>query len=285
MSRVTELFLPFASSLQAAEAGLFISRGRGRHVDRIAPHFDLIFVREGLLEVYEEERLFRVGAGETLLLWPERHHWGAARYLPGVAFYWIHFTLTQIPLTQTPTEARTDTEARTEMSLPQQMRVSRPQRLEQLFDQYLEDSQRGYFHAAQANTLLQLILLEIAAPHPPEPEMRADPLAVRALSYIHAHFTFPLNASEVARQACCNPDYLARLFRDAYGMTMTQAIHQRRLTAAKRLLVGTDKNIDEIAREVGFADAGYFGRLFKRREGITAFDYRRKHARTYIMTE
>ena len=274
MSRVTELFLPFASPLQAAEAGLFISRGRGRHVDRIAPHFDLIFVREGLLEVYEEDRLFRVGAGETLLLWPERHHWGAARYLPGVAFYWIHFTLTQM-----------SEETGKAMTMPQQMRVSRPYRLEQLFDQYLEDSQRGYFHAAQANTLLQLILLEIAAPHPPEPEKLADPLAVRALSYIQAHFTFPLNASEVARQANCNPDYLARLFREAYSMTLTQSIHQHRLTAAKRMLVGTDKNIDEIAREVGFADAGYFGRLFKRLEGMTAFAYRRQYARTYIMTE
>jgi AraC-like DNA-binding protein len=274
MNKATELSLRFTSSIQASAAGLFISRGRGRHVDRIADFFDLIFVRAGMLEIYEEERLFRVGAGETLLLWPERHHRGAARYLPGVAFYWIHFTI----------DAAQD-EPLPAMTMPQQVRVSRPLRLEQLFDQYLEDSQRGYFHVAQANTLLQLILLEIAAPHPPEPEKLADPLAVRALSYIQAHFTSPLNASEVARQANCNPDYLARLFREAYGMTMTQAIHQYRLATAKRMLVGTDKNIDEIAREVGFADAGYFGRLFKRLEGITAFDYRRKHARTYIMTE
>ena len=275
-SQTSRLPLTFSSAFQAGDAGLFISRGRGRHVDRVAPHFDLIFVREGRLEVYEEERLFHINAGETLLLWPHRHHWGAARYLPGVTFYWIHFTLH---------ETIGDHIAFAEMKLAQQMHISRPERLAQLFDQYLEDSQRGYFNAAQANTLLQLILLEIAAPHPPEPEIKADPLAVRALSYIRAHHGLPLNASEVANQANCNADYLARLFREAYGMTMTQYIHQCRLNAAKNMLLGTDKNIDEIAREVGFADAGYFGRLFKRTEGMTAFAYRRKYARTYIMTE
>ena len=271
-----ELSLSFHSTVQAGEAGLFISRGRGRHIDRVAPHFDLIFVQKGILAVYEEEHLFQVSAGETLLLWPERHHRGAARYLPGLEFYWIHFT------TAGTDHERAESET---IGVRQQMRVSRPERLAQLFDQYLEDSQRGYFHAAHANTLLQLILLEIAAPHPPKPEKIADPLAVRALSFIRAHYGLPLNASEVARQANCNADYLARLFREAYGMTLTQSIHQHRLSAAKHMLVGTDRNIDEIARAVGFADSGYFGRLFKRMEGVTAFEYRRRHARIYIMTE
>lgn len=276
LSKSALFSLSFPSAIHAGEAGLFISRGRGRHVDRVASHFDLIFVREGYLEVYEEDRLFHVEAGETLLLWPHRHHWGAARYLPGVAFYWIHFTRA---------ESLGQGSAGSAIELPQQVRVIRPERLAPLFDHYLEDSQRGYFHAAQADTLLQMILLEIAGPHPPEPETKADPLAVRALSFIKAHHTFPLNASEVAKQVNCNADYLARLFREAYGMTLTQYIHQCRLNGAKSMLVGTDKNIDEIARDSGFTDAGYFGRIFKRAEGMTAFAYRRKYARTYIMTE
>jgi AraC-like DNA-binding protein len=277
MDRATELPFFFFPTVRAGDAGLFISRGRGRHVDRIAPFFDLIFVRQGRLEVQEEDRPFRVDAGETLLLWPHRHHWGTARYLPGLEFYWVHFVTAPLP----PGLADGAAHGR----LAQQARVGRPDRLALLFDHYLEDSQRGHFQAAQADALLHLILLEVAAPPPPAAPGEADPLAVRAFSYIRMNHRLPLTASRVAQEVGCNPDYLARLFRASYGMTLTQCIHGQRLDAAKRRLVGTDKNIAEIAREVGFADVGYFGRVFKRAEKMTALAYRRRHTRAYVHTE
>lgn len=51
-------------------AGLFIS---GVLVAiRRDGHWELIFVEKGILTIREENQIFRVNAGESLLLWPQR---------------------------------------------------------------------------------------------------------------------------------------------------------------------------------------------------------------------
>lgn len=51
-------------------AGLFISRGVGRHPARKLSSWEIIFVEKGTLTIQEENTLFEVNAGESLLLWP-----------------------------------------------------------------------------------------------------------------------------------------------------------------------------------------------------------------------
>jgi len=48
-----------------------------------------------------------------------------------------------------------------------------------------------------------------------------------------------------------------------------------RLEAAKRLLEAGQLPVDEISAEVGYEDASFFRRLFKRRTGLTPSQYRR----------
>ena len=45
---------------------------------------------------------------------------------------------------------------------------------------------------------------------------------------------------------------------------------------AKRLLHFSTLSVKEIAFQLGFADFGYFGRLFKRHTGITPTEYRQR---------
>jgi len=47
---------------------------------------------------------------------------------------------------------------------------------------------------------------------------------------------------------------------------------------AKELLVSTDKRIREISKFVGFDNPKQFGKVFRESEGITAMEYRQKHA-------
>jgi hypothetical protein len=78
--------------VRAHNGGLFISRGQGTHPHRVIGSWELIFVREGVLMVEEEEKRFEVGAGESLLLWPGRRHRATGDYPPDLSFYWIHFS-------------------------------------------------------------------------------------------------------------------------------------------------------------------------------------------------
>jgi transcriptional regulator GlxA family with amidase domain len=69
-----------------------------------------------------------------------------------------------------------------------------------------------------------------------------------------------------------------RRFRQATGMTPLDYVHTLRLEEAKQMLETTNDPVEAIAREVGYEDASFFGRLFKRKAALTPAQYRRRFA-------
>ena len=65
--------------VRAHNGGLFISRGRGMHAERVIDSFELIFVRQGSLSMHEDGHEFVVSKGQTLILYPGCTHGGTAR--------------------------------------------------------------------------------------------------------------------------------------------------------------------------------------------------------------
>ena len=62
------------------------------------------------------------------------------------------------------------------------------------------------------------------------------------------------------------------------GFAPVDLVREIRLTKATRLIENTDGNIAEIAYSVGFRDAGYFGKCFRKKYGMTPKEYRKnKH--------
>lgn len=64
-------------------------------------------------------------------------------------------------------------------------------------------------------------------------------------------------------------NYLNILCRKNLNVSATGLIQQRVLLEAKRLLLGTELSIKEIAFELGFIDHAYFSNFFKAQTGIT----------------
>jgi len=67
-----------------------------------------------------------------------------------------------------------------------------------------------------------------------------------------------------------------RRFAQATGMSPLEYIHTLRLEDAKQLLEAGDAPVEAIANEVGYEDASFFNRLFRREVGMTPAQYRRK---------
>lgn len=67
-----------------------------------------------------------------------------------------------------------------------------------------------------------------------------------------------------------------RRFTDATGMSPIEYIHTLRLEEAKQLLESTDLPVEAIAVEVGYQDASFFNRLFRRKVALTPANYRRR---------
>jgi AraC-like DNA-binding protein len=86
------------------------------------------------------------------------------------------------------------------------------------------------------------------------------------------------HTSEIARALRCNPDYLGRVFRRAFGKALTEAIHDRRAYEACQLLQRSELNVNEVARACGWENLGHFRKVFTRHAGMSPSAYRQKHA-------
>lgn len=267
-----------ALPLAALNAGLFVSRGQGIHATRTIESHELIFVRSGTLGMFEGPRRFEVRAGEALHLWPGREHGGTAPYPPDLSFYWLHFRLADAPRRGKPL-----------LELPQHARVGRPDRLTELLRRFLDDQASGRLTPLAGALLVTLMLEELSCAGAPAAAARAacgaEALAARADEFILTHFHEPVSTWDAARALGCNPDYLGRVYRRMRRRTLTEAINRARLRQARRLLLDSPKNVDEIAREAGFSEAGYFRRVFGRAEGLTPSAFRRSYARMHMNTE
>lgn len=96
-------------------------------------------------------------------------------------------------------------------------------------------------------------------------------------SLIDTHFKEYRLLNDYADIMHISPKHLNSLCKKGLNKTVTNLIHERTLTEAKRLLLFTDNSISEIAYELGFADKSYFMRVFKKHTTLTADSYRKQN--------
>lgn len=68
--------------------------------------------------------------------------------------------------------------------------------------------------------------------------------------------------------------HLSEVVKTQSGKPAIKHIHERVVLEARRLLFHTDTTSKEIAFDLGFSDASYFNRFFKRETGVTPAQYR-----------
>ncbi len=100
----------------------------------------------------------------------------------------------------------------------------------------------------------------------------------RIEQYINDHLSAPLTLKEIASHAYMNPSYLSAMYHKTTGMTLSQYIHQARISRSIYLFLNTTRSIAQIAADVGFRDANYFSRIFGKRTGMTPTEYRKQIA-------
>ena len=64
-----------------------------------------------------------------------------------------------------------------------------------------------------------------------------------------------------------------RRFVKATGLSPLEYVHALRLEEAKQMLETEELSIEAIAEQVGYEDASFFGRLFRRKVGLTPAQY------------
>ena len=98
--------------------------------------------------------------------------------------------------------------------------------------------------------------------------------AIRDLcTYINNHLDCKLTIACLAKKCFMSENYLCMLFRQEIGMTVNSYITQQRMHKARELLAAAPMYVNEVAREVGYQDATYFSRQFKKFFGMPPIDY------------
>ena len=114
---------------------------------------------------------------------------------------------------------------------------------------------------------------------PPEYEYSGRSNVIyNAAAYIQRHFRSITSLSEIADYVHVSRSYLSTLFKKETGIPIVDYVNGLRLAEAERELTGTRRDITDIALSVGFREASYFSRLFKKRYGMNPREYRAEKA-------
>jgi len=103
----------------------------------------------------------------------------------------------------------------------------------------------------------------------------ADSVAHTCEKWLEEHFTEQGVIPKVVELANIPERTLKRRFKIATGSSLIARLQDLRVEEAKRLLEASAMPVDEISLDVGYEDASFFRRLFKRRTGLTPSQYRR----------
>jgi len=96
----------------------------------------------------------------------------------------------------------------------------------------------------------------------------------RAVDYVLEHLRDNLYLDSVASQVGVSPQHLSRLFKEELNSTFTRFVNDQRTERARYLLLTTTLGVAEIASEIGYRDADYFSKVFRRFCGCSPSDYR-----------
>ncbi|MCS3603708.1 AraC-like DNA-binding protein [Buttiauxella sp. BIGb0471] len=271
--------LKISLPLRVQNGGLFISRGVGSHPQRELDSWELIFVEKGTLTIREEDALFSVKAGESLLLWPHRKHVGVGNFPADLKFYWLHFELNSHG--DNPSDYPVSL-----ISMPQHGQVINPQYVISLFRQFLSE-QEAINRSDSLELILLLIMqqLSVAANDNPQPDNSGVALAYKAQQLIRTQFHLPVSTSSLASQLHCNADYLGRVYRQTFELTITEAIHRQRVLSAEKMLISDSCSLSEVAQRSGFQDVGYFRKVFRKTMGLTPAAWKRRYCKVHINSD
>lgn len=103
----------------------------------------------------------------------------------------------------------------------------------------------------------------------------ADAVVRRVEQWLKGHFASAAAVSGAVKIAALPERTIKRRFKAATGVTLIDYVQNLRIEQAKRLLEQGTNPADAIAAEVGYENAAFFRRLFKRMTGLSPGQYRR----------
>lgn len=156
------------------------------------------------------------------------------------------------------------------------------QRLGHLFEQGIRQAQHEDADALLAvigNTITLLVELRRAWMSRAAKPGRAETpqLLDKVLAYVEENLAGKITLTDTARRFFVSESTITQLFRKKMGVSFYHCVTQRRLIAAKSLIL-QGMVLEQVGGQVGFSDYSAFYRAFKKEYGISPAQYRKLQA-------
>lgn len=96
------------------------------------------------------------------------------------------------------------------------------------------------------------------------------------LNYINENYSKEISLDKLSKNTYLSPVYLSKIFKEETGDSPINYLINIRLNKAKELLEEGSLTIKSIAKSVGYSDAYYFSKLFKKHFGISPSKLKQK---------
>ena len=106
-----------------------------------------------------------------------------------------------------------------------------------------------------------------------EKKKRADKAIHYIQKFIEDHISEDLSLVRLSEQVYLNPSYLSRLYKQVFGVNLSEFIDRVRIKRAKELLEKENVKIHEVAKMVGYETATSFTRFFRKGTGRSPQEY------------
>lgn len=116
----------------------------------------------------------------------------------------------------------------------------------------------------------------------PEPDLEEEPdepdrlgqAAEKILRYIRKNYMKDISMQDAARMMNYSDAYFCKLFKQCFDQNFTAYLARFRINEARRLLQDKNASVREVSMLVGYYDANYFAKVFKRIAGMNPSEYR-----------
>lgn len=108
-----------------------------------------------------------------------------------------------------------------------------------------------------------------------QPEQTAERPITALTRYLQSHLDEDVSLTVLADEFHLSPQYISQLFKSEIGVNFLAYFTNLRMEQAKKLLLGSDIPISDVAIRCGYGDYRVFSKVFKKAEGITPSQYRR----------
>ncbi len=110
-------------------------------------------------------------------------------------------------------------------------------------------------------------------------------LISEVIIYINSYYNIKITLEKTAKLFFTNASYLSRTFKDCTGISFSDYLINFRIKKALEFLLETDKNITQIAFDVGFNSTNHFCKVFKTVMKVSPLQYKIQHQKNMALKD